>query len=55
MAKKLLVEGYRPSGREVSAERGYQGGYKPAAPATPSRPPVPPKATSAIAKPKSGK
>jgi hypothetical protein len=53
MAKKLLVEGYRPSGKEVSAERGYQGGYQGSS-SKPAPPPKPPKATSAIAKPKPG-
>ena len=52
MAKKLLVEGYRPSGKEVSAERGYQGGYASSASAKPGQAPTPPKATSAVVKPK---
>ena len=55
MAKKLLVEGYRPTGKEVSAERGYQGGYTTTSSGKPSQPPTPPKATSAVKNPKAGK
>jgi len=51
MTKTLLVEGYRPSGKVVSAERGYRGGYRSGGNEKPSPPPVPPKATSALAKP----
>ena len=50
MVRKLLVEGYRPSGKEVSVERGYQ---PPAGSnAKPAEPPKPPRATSVIIKPK---
>jgi hypothetical protein len=52
MAKKLLVEGYRPWGREVTAEGGSQQRGDKAPAAGPGRPPVPPKATSAVVKPK---
>ena len=51
MAKKLLVEGYRPSGKEVSVE-GYQGGYASSTSPKTSQAPTPPKAISAVVKPK---
>lgn len=54
MTKKLLIEGYRPNGREVFVDRGFQGGFQ--APSgtkkPPSPPSPPPNAPSAVAKPK---
>jgi hypothetical protein len=54
MTKKLLVEGYRPSGKEVSAVSGYDRGYQPASSSSDKAPsaPKPPKAISVIGKPK---
>lgn len=53
MARKLLVEGYKPSGKEVTAARGYQPGT--GASERPIGAPKPPRATSANVKPASGK
>jgi hypothetical protein len=53
VTKKLLIEGYRPSGKETFVERGYQSGYRSGGAEKPPSPPKPPtNAPSAVVKPK---
>lgn len=55
MGKKLLIEGYRPSGKETFVARGDERGYQPAGGTKEPSPPRPPtNAPSAVVKPKPG-
>ena len=52
MKPKLLNEGYKPTARPLSEERGYQGTGKPATSTERPLPPPPKNTVSSIVKPK---
>lgn len=51
MQRKVLIEGYRPSGREIFVSGTGQRGYQPVQSAKPVTQPPPPKGGSAVSKP----